>query len=45
MTPTRKHDELTPTALVEQISTSTIVGEEDNETRNCSQHPQSTNKT
>ena len=32
----RKRDELTPTILVEQTSTSTLIGEEDNETTNCS---------
>ena len=32
----RKQDELTPTILVEQTSTSTLVGEEDNETTHSS---------
>ena len=32
----RKRDELTPTILVEQTSTSTLIGEEDNETSHCS---------
>ena len=38
----RKQDELTPTILVEQTSTSTLVGEEDNETTHCSRKLQST---
>ena len=33
----RKRDELTPTRLVEQTSTSTLVGEEDNVHENCDQ--------
>ena len=33
----RKRDELTPTILVEQTSTSTPVGEENNEATHCSQ--------
>ena len=32
----RNRDDLTPTILVEQISTSTLVGEEDYETTHCS---------
>ena len=31
----RKRDELTPTILVEQTSTSTLIAEEDNETTHC----------
>ena len=40
----RKRDELTPTILVEQTSTSTLVGEEDNETTNCSRQLGSSDK-
>ena len=40
----RKRDELTPTILVEQTSTSTLIGEEDNETTNCSQQLGSSDK-
>ena len=32
----RNRDDLTPTILVEQTSTSTLVGEEDYETTHCS---------
>ena len=42
--PKRKRDELTPTILVEQTSTSTLVGEEDNETTNCSRQLGSSDK-
>ena len=31
----RKRDELTPTILVEQTSTSTLIAEENNETTHC----------
>ena len=40
----RKQDELAPTILVEQTSTSTLVGEEDNETTHRSQQLQWTDK-
>ena len=40
----RKRDELTPTILVEQTSTSTLIAEEDNETTNCSQQLGSSDK-
>ena len=39
----RKRDELTPTEIVEQ-TTSTLVGKEDNETTHCSRQLQSTDK-
>ena len=39
----RKRDELTPTILPEQTSTSALVREEDTETT-CSRHPRSTDK-
>ena len=40
----RKRDELTPTILVEHTSTSTLVGEEDNETTHCSRQKGSSDK-
>ena len=40
----RKRNELTPTILVEQTSTSTLVGEEDNEPTHCSQKLRSSDK-
>ena len=41
----RKRHNLTPTILAEQIATSTLVGEEDNETTHCSRQLQSTEKS
>ena len=40
----RKRDELTPTILVDQTSTSTLVGEENNETTQCSRQLGSSEK-
>ena len=40
----RKRDELTPTILVEETSTSTLVEEDDNETIHSSQQLESSNK-
>ena len=40
----RKRDELTPTILVDQTSTSTLVGEENNETTHCSRQLGSSEK-
>ena len=40
----RKRDELTPTILVEQTSTSTLIAEEDNETTHCSRQLGSSDK-
>ena len=40
----RKRDELTPTILVDQTSTSTLVGEENNETTHCSRQLVSSEK-
>ena len=40
----RKRDELTPTILLDQTSTSTLVGEENNETTHCSRQLGSSEK-
>ena len=40
----RKRDEVTPTILVDQTSTSALVGEENNETTHCSRQLGSSEK-